>query len=438
MRSFDTSRFHPVPGGDLPWMFDDRSFSLLPDPGNDEELIALADEAPVLETPGYRTQTRVSNLKLSLSNRCPADCSYCFRDRKPGPPAPLGIGVQALEAMLQNHGREATIFVVSYNLTSEPLADLPALRELVQARRRLEARYAVPIRFFLCTSGLVQSPEALALVKEALDGDRLSVSIDGPARVHDAHRRDASGRGTYDRVLSLVRWAEREKVPLEAQAVLTKDFPYPDVVLDELLELGFASVNIKPVRPGYPGALGPDDVPVLLQSYDRYFARMDRAISRGDWEFFHMVKHDFPFKALWRYCLGTKVESRCFWGVNFLVMDHRGEYYPCDGVLGQPEFQVGTLADGIDWPRFHLDLSWRPRHPCSDCWARNLCGGTCPVAGITLANDPRAVDPVECALNAALTERCLGLVSRMLERGEDPLALAPILTDYYNQQTMTP
>jgi uncharacterized protein len=431
----DESRFHLVEGAECLWLWDGETMDLeaFPSDCGEEELAAACEERLGLEplaAPEYRTRSRVSNLKLVLSSRCPSNCAYCFRDGSDAAPAPLGVGPRALEAMALDHGRDSGLIVAAYNMASEPLADLPALRELHEARCGLEDRLGKRINIYLCTSGTVQTPEALALVKEVLRGNRLGVSIDGPREVHDRYRKDAAGKGTYDRVLSLVRWAEDNGIGLEAQAVLTRSFPEPRLVFESILDLGFHSVTMKPVRPGFEASFREEDLPVLAASYDRLYESAARAFGRLDLPSIDAMKHDPFLKPFWKFALGTKAEGRCFWGSSHLVVDSRGDYYPCDSVVGRPGFRCGSIDGGIDWEAFHRDVSWRARKPCPDCWARSLCGGSCYVSGLTLAGDPLFVDPFECGLSRYFAERCLGFAAGLMEKGTEPRGLGPVLLRY--------
>jgi len=448
------SRFHLVRGREGPWLFDERSMELVPlddhgvvraleeamkgtapavSSGETEYLAELGrflDEAPALSPPVYHTRSRVSNLKLALSSRCPSDCAYCFRDRSQTAPAPLGVGMAALDAMVRDHGADARLIVVSYNLTSEPLADIPALKELHERRLALERETGKAINIYVCTSGTIRSSEALELLETVLRGNRLGLSIDGPREVHDRFRRDAAGRGTWQDARAMIDWARSRGIGVEAQAVLTRAFPRPLRVLESLLDLGVHSATIKPVRCGFAESFTTTDLPTLRDAYDEYFERVDEALRNGNKRFFEAVKHDFPLRPLWKFVLRTRAEGRCFWGSSHVVVDAQGRYWPCDSVVGRDEFLCGTVKDGIDWNAFHRDVSWRVRDGCPGCWARGLCGGTCYVNGLELGGDHLEIDPFECGLSLYFTDKCLELAANIAASGVDPRDLGPVLLRY--------
>jgi len=328
------ARFALVEGEQCPWLYDDLDGSLtalaegaeaiakaldenpIPSESDDAALYSILEAAGRLaatrvDPPDLRTRDHIANLKLALSTRCPAACDYCFKGEGLSTPAPLGVATAALKAFVENYGAACDLIVVAYNLTSEPLADLDALRELVEARERVEAETGKTVNIYLCTSGTVRTKEAFELMERAIRGNRLAISVDGYRDVHDRHRKDKAGRGTFDGVMEVVRWAQSRGIALEAQAVLTKDFPRADAVVDALLDLGFCSINAKPVRPGSELAFTLTDLPPLLESWDRLFKRLDRDLARGKWDFFDAVKHDYWLKPLWKIALGLRSSRRC-------------------------------------------------------------------------------------------------------------------------------
>ena len=229
-RFTDTTRFRSMPVGEGSWLFDERDLGLYSLAGmTDGELadlereLALAVERPPVD---FRTKTRISNLKLALSNRCPSDCAYCFRSTLPMPRPRARLVRDLLESMVHGFGRDAKSYTVTFNLTSEPLADLDQLEELTKLRDEYADETGKSIEIYICTSATVQAPEALEALAAA-SGGRLAVSIDGPEEAHDRFRRDLAGRGTYDRVRALVEWGKARGMKLEAQSVLDARFPEP-------------------------------------------------------------------------------------------------------------------------------------------------------------------------------------------------------------------
>ncbi len=430
----DSSRFRVIARGESALLFDAVGLDVYPmDEVGDEDMPALLGEiadAPPAPDLDARTRTRISNLKLATSGRCPSDCAYCFRKNRSDAPAPLGIATRALEAMAMDFGRDAPRYTLSFNLTSEPLADLPALREAREACLSVSQRHGKDAHLYLCSSGTIESEPALDEALRALGEYRLAVSVDGPREVHDRFRRDRAGRGTYDRALALASRVRERGNGTEAEAVLTRAFPRPDLVLGHLLAEGFDAVSMKPVRPPFEYAFRIEDLPELLSAYDRIFDGLERDFAAGDFGLLKRMRHDFCLRPLWKLAFRIRATRRCIWGTTHVIVDARGDYYPCDAVIGDAAYACGSLDRGLDWERFHADRSVELRGACARCWAKGLCGGTCYATAIATSGAAVAIDPVECGLTRRFAERCVRLVAALGDSGAPADSLKAALLDY--------
>jgi uncharacterized protein len=72
----------------------------------------------------------------------------------------------------------------------------------------------------------------------------VGVSLDGPAFIHDAHRKDRAGKGTHARVMAGVDCLRRNDITFHVIAVITAEsLPYPKEIFDFLLENGVRQVG---------------------------------------------------------------------------------------------------------------------------------------------------------------------------------------------------
>src|SRR5579863_1721692 len=73
---------------------------------------------------------------------------------------------------------------------------------------------------------------------------KIGVSLDGPAFLHDAHRRDRRGKGTHARVMAGVKCLQANDVPFHVIAVITAQaLGHPDEVMEFFLEHGIRNVG---------------------------------------------------------------------------------------------------------------------------------------------------------------------------------------------------
>ena len=72
----------------------------------------------------------------------------------------------------------------------------------------------------------------------------VGVSIDGPAWLHDAHRKDRQGRGTHRKVMEGIEMLKSRGIDLHIIAVITADaLDHPDEIFDFFLNLGIVRVG---------------------------------------------------------------------------------------------------------------------------------------------------------------------------------------------------
>ncbi|MFO0877972.1 MAG: cyclophane-forming radical SAM/SPASM peptide maturase GrrM/OscB [Gemmataceae bacterium] len=106
------------------------------------------------------------------------------------------------------------------------------------------------------------------------------VSVDGPAFLHDRHRRTRGGKGTFERVLRGIRLLQKHGVPFYALSVLTAEsLLYPDELFDFYREheIPIVAFNVEEIE-------GPNTTSSLLgvemrERFRRFFDRfMDLAL----------------------------------------------------------------------------------------------------------------------------------------------------------------
>jgi uncharacterized protein len=106
------------------------------------------------------------------------------------------------------HAGEPLVVPISFYETA--LATIETLRP-----RRLQLRHSIQTNGMLITRAWCDFFKAADI--------NVGVSIDGPKRMHDAHRVFRSGRGTFDRTLAGIRMLRQENVPFHVISVLSEE-----------------------------------------------------------------------------------------------------------------------------------------------------------------------------------------------------------------------
>lgn len=190
----------------------------------------------------FRPALRTRLLVLQPTPFCNLDCDYCYlatRDER-GRMDPELAG-RAISALAEARLLGPELAVVWH--AGEPLAagiDFYR-RAFASAARALPP--GTTLDHCIQTNGVLIDADWCALFREW--GVRVGVSLDGPAHVHDAHRRTRSGKGTHARVMAGIEALRAHGLSFHAIMVVTRAaLPHADAVADFFLDHGIEDLGL--------------------------------------------------------------------------------------------------------------------------------------------------------------------------------------------------
>ena len=222
-------------------------------------------------------------------------------------------------------------------------------RTVLQAVTRRAADLAqsrgVILNFSITTNGTLLTEADAAFFEEF--GFAVTVSLDGPAEVHDALRPYKSGRGSFDRVMANVRplLASQRQMQVSARITVTpRNLALRDT-LDQFLAEGFHSVGFTPLlrSPNGSDEMQADTLEVMLGEMidcGREFER--RSLAGERYAFANMVN---AMKEIER---GTHRPYPCGAGAGYLGVSADGDLAACHRFVGDDDGVMGSLVDGVD------------------------------------------------------------------------------------------
>lgn len=258
---------------------------------------------------------------------------------------------------------------------------LPYFRHFVEEVRRVNTR-RLPVHFAIQTNGLALDEDWCRFLAE--NHFLVGVSIDGDKALHDAHRVDAQGDGTWNRVTANLRLLQKAGAEVNALCVVTRQCARsPQKVYRALQKLGLryhqyiACLDpLEAQRGSLPFSLTPD-------AYGKFLCGLFDAWYR-DWKAGTYTSIRY-FEDLVHLLLGEPA-STCATCGNcgaYCVAEGDGSVYPCDFfVLDQ--WRMGSVTeDGYDAllqaPAARRFLARGQERPleCQSCSYLRLCGGGC-------------------------------------------------------------
>lgn len=264
------------------------------------------------------------------------------------------------------------------------------------------------VTFWFMTNGTCSKPEFIDFVKSC-DINPLWISIDGPREVHDFNRKYNSGNGSYESVVSNIQVLKQNGINLKASAVITANFPKPLEIIKHLVSLGFNQIAMTPVRPGYDCSFNDQNIEELFNGYDDVFEELENTVIKNDFSLINLLREDMILALLFSFINRTRVLKRCSFD-DQIVVNSKGEIYPCLYFTDNKDFCYGNIRDGIDYKKMNHNIMVSQRGSCNECWARYLCGGTCFYGSYKTTGDYTEIDPIECKIKKYLIQKCLNLI----------------------------
>lgn len=326
-----------------------------------------------------KRQTVVKALCLHIAHDCNLACRYCFAEEGEyhGRRALMSYetGKQALDFLIANSGSRRNLEVDFFG--GEPLMNWDVVKQLVAYGREQEKLHDKHFRFTLTTNGVLLNDEIMEFANKEMDN--VVLSIDGRKEVHDRMRPFRKGAGSYDLIVpKFQKFAEsRHQDKYYVRGTYTHfntDFS-KDVL--HLADLGFKQISVEPVvaQPTDEYALKESDLPVLFDEYDRLAAEMVKRNKAGNgFNFFH-----FMIDLNGGPCVAKRL-SGCGSGTEYLAVTPWGDLYPCHQFVGQEEFLMGNVDDGIVKPEIADDFrscNVYSKDKCRNCFAKFYCSGGC-------------------------------------------------------------
>ncbi len=379
-----------------------------------EELLFLREAGQLYAEDNYenyieafgKRETVVKALCLHIAHDCNLACKYCFAGEGEyhGDRAlmSLEVGRKALDFLVKHSGNRVNLEVDFFG--GEPLMNWQVVKELVAYGRSLEEPHHKKFRFTLTTNGVLLNDEILEFANREMSN--LVLSIDGRKEIHDLMRPHRGGQGSYDEILPKFKKAaeSRNQMNYYVRGTYTgnnKDFSR-DVL--HLADLGFEQISVEPVVAEKTAdyALRMEDVEELCLEYDKLALEYIRRKKEGKgFQFFH-----FMIDLEGGPCVAKRL-SGCGSGTEYLAVTPWGDLYPCHQFVGQEEFLMGNVEEGIlrrDIQDKFKACNVYAKEACRDCFAKFYCSGGCAANAYHECGDVNGAYELGCRLQRKRVE----------------------------------
>lgn len=365
-------------------------------------------------------QTVIKAMCLHIAHDCNLACKYCFaeggeyhsHDRSL---MSFETGKKALDFLVEHSGNRKNLEVDFFG--GEPLMNFEVVKQLVEYGRSIEKEKNKNFRFTLTTNAMLLNDEITEFLNKEMSN--VVLSIDGRKEVNDRMRVTRNGKGSYDVIVPKIQEFVKKRGEKDhyIRGTFTRhnlDFTND---IQEFLDLGFDNLSIEPVVTTADYGIRYEDLPQIMDEYEK-LARLyiQRRKDGKPFTFFHfMIDLDQG------PCVIKRL-SGCGSGTEYVAVTPKGEIYPCHQFVGQEEFIIGNVDEGItntEIPETFRKASVYTKDHCDKCFAKFYCSGGCPANSWNFSKDINKVYDIGCKMQQKRVECAIMIKAALAEREEN-------------------
>jgi uncharacterized protein len=320
----------------------------------------------------------------TVSSDCNLDCGYCYyRESLYGGRARHRMTEEVLETLIpqcMEYVGDAGLASFGWQGGEPTLAGLDFFRRAVELQRRC-ARPGTAVQNALQTNGVLIDDEWARFLSE--HRFLVGVSLDGPQPIHDCHRRDRRGEGSFARVMRGIEALHRRGVAFNILSVLTQaSVGQARRLMGFFRSEGYshvqfiAAMDFQAMQPGEPASylIRPEEYGEFLrEAFDEWYTDGSPTLSVSIFDNYLQSYLGLPNQV----CIyGDSCDSG-------ITVEHNGDVYPCDFYV-HPDWRLGNaleepLADIISRPERAAFIAQKRPLPeaCRGCEWLAICKSGC-------------------------------------------------------------
>lgn len=359
---------------------------------------------------------------------CNLHCDYCFFLKKAGlyPGSRLRMTDEVMEAYIRQiiEAHSTPTVTIAWQGGEPTMMGLDFFKRSIE----VEKKYIKPgmvVENTIQTNGVLIDEEWCRFLRE--NNFLVGLSLDGPRRLHDAYRRDRSGKSVYDRVVKTAKLMQAYDVQFNILCTVNSvNSKYPLKVYkffrDELQTqyLQFIPIVERDNNTGFQEGHSVTDRSVRPAQYGRFLIEIfDEWVRRDVGKVF--VQLFDGVLASWVMGCSTLCVLRPTCG-EALALEHNGDLYSCDHYV-EPNYLLGNithtkiagLVDSEKQIEFGAAKIDTLPEQCRNCKYLFTCYGECPKNRISISGVNYLCDGLKAFFKH--TEKPMHIMAELLREG---------------------
>ncbi len=332
---------------------------------------------------------------------CNLDCSYCYYLEKenlyPGNSS-FRMNEDTLETFIRKYiheqpGREV---VFTWQGGEPTLLGLEYYEKALDLQRKYGSGKDITNSFQ--TNGVLLNDDWCSFFKK--NNFLIGISIDGPQHLHDIHRPNKGGQGTFTKVMKGIELLKKHGVDFNTLTVVNSlNCDYPLEIYSFLKSIGSHYIQFIPIVERLADGCGPHGLQLPLPDYAGGASLASWTVPPEKYgNFLIQVFNEWAKKDEGTYfiqafdsALANEVgvpAGVCIFNETCgyaLAIEHNGDVYSCDHYV-YPEYKLGNIHSGgfkkmLFTPlqqKFGADKYDALPSQCKECEVYTYCRGECP------------------------------------------------------------
>lgn len=377
---------------------------------------------------------RKSNmLGLEVTERCNLRCTYCVHTKDNKEKRAHGnknMSIETAFAAIDNLNRNShdsqAVNIIFYG--GEPLLNFTLIKKSI--KYAAEVFKDRSLSFSMTTNSTHITPQIAGFLFAYKVN--VKVSIDGPEDIHDRYRKDAEGKGSFQKALTGLKHLYDAYGDL-FHVMISMNMVYaPPYSLDQIKqrinlwnEVEWLPTQISSNISYYsglrlPGINHDEDISLFQWAYEEYCSK------RLNEEIPHPFTKDLIEKSLAGFCQRTiypkasdkfALNGCCIPGARRVFVTVDGDYKLCERISNSAPV-IGNVKTGIDidilYNEYIKSYGEMSLKSCKKCWAINVCD-SCFIDGYDDSGMSAEKKALECKSIRSSTARKIFYFCRALE-----------------------
>lgn len=329
-------------------------------------------DSETIETAQNPSNRAIKGLSINVNQICNLKCSYCYAggDGTFGEPI-KNISVEKTLPQLKffidrlQKGSEFSIKFVG----GEPLLYTEGILAIAEYVKEYGAAKNIKSRFSIVTNGTQFTEKNINALKKI--NAFITVSLDGPPKIHDQFRKTKSGEGSAKAILEGLEKLMTHKEEFSG-IQFSGVFGKHNINLVEAYKF-YSEFPVEYFK--FYIEFGEND-PQFQKQFESQFSKvLNLAFEKGgEKELRRISIVDQYFSQLDQQ---YKITHHCGAGTRHLSVDAKNRVFPCPIMVTYADQEL-KINDNIEKSlenQFKSDLI--EQNNCTNCWARFICGGGC-------------------------------------------------------------